>query len=93
MEQKPIDLETRYIQSVTDLAVTQTLRKLGLIKVWLTTNECRELYGVEFKRLVDSGLITANIQGNRKTYNREDIEAAIAAGLKQARILAPPPRI
>lgn len=80
-----IELEARYIRRLVDTTVTATLKSLGLISGWLSTNECRKLYGVEFRRLADAGIIRPVIQGNKKVYNREDIEAALAAELKRAR--------
>lgn len=81
-----IELEARYIRCLVDTTVTATLKSLGLISGWLSTNECRKLYGVEFRRLADAGIIRPVIQGNKKVYNREDIEAALAAELKRARL-------
>lgn len=81
-----IELEARYIRRLVDTTVTATLKSLGLISGWLSTNECRRLYGVEFRRLVEVGAIRPIVQGNKKVYSREDIEAALAAELKRARL-------
>jgi hypothetical protein len=87
MSATPIDIETRYIQSIVAATVTNTLKQMGVIKVWLSTNECKKLYGMEFRRMAEAGMIRPTIQGSRKVYNREEIEAAMAASLKQARLM------
>lgn len=81
-----IDIEARYISQVAKLAVTDALESLGLIKGWLSTNECRKLYGSWFTEHSRNGSLRGVARGNSIVYRREDIEALQAAELKRARL-------
>lgn len=80
------DIEARYLKQITKLAVTETLESLGLIKGQLSTNECRKMYGTWFSDAVRRGDLRGISVGNKIVYSREDIEARLAAELKQAKV-------
>ena len=81
-----LEMDADYIKRIVDTAVTSTLRNLGLISGWLSTNECRKLFGTDFDRMVEGGAIRPIIRGNKKMYSREQIEAALVVQHRRAQL-------
>ena len=79
-----IELEAEYQKALTESAVSEVLKQLGLDSGVRSFNDCRRVYGKWFVDHVKSGALAGAKEGNRIMYRISDINALRAAELRLA---------